>query len=83
MLVLIAAVTVIVLKKPFGIDRRWCEWREANVKLPFAVTVVETDEEKEQKQILDQAKALFAAREFEKLDALASAGFQPAGWATF
>jgi hypothetical protein len=71
-LILIAAVTVIVLKKPFGIDRRWSEWRQANVKLPFAVTVVETDEEKEQKQIQDQAKALFAAREFQKLDELAA-----------
>jgi hypothetical protein len=39
--------------------------------LPFKVQVTQTPEEKEKQEIQDQAKSLFSAKDFDKLDALA------------
>lgn len=47
------------------------EKRKPKGRLPFEVTWIETVEEKEKHAIQQQAKALFSARDFEKLDALA------------
>jgi aminoglycoside phosphotransferase len=39
-------------------------------KLPYPVSIVESDEDKEIASITNQARALFKAKDFEKLDAL-------------
>jgi len=47
------------------------EKRGPKGRLPFEVTWIETQEEKEKHDIQQQAKALFSTKDFEKLDALA------------